>query len=140
LDYAGALTSFRRFHEVTTRIFDDERSRRLEQLDRRYQAEHREAELARLRAEQAHAALQLSEQTVLRNSLLAAAAVVTLSGIALYRRRIESSRLAERLSVTDPLTGLKNRRYVWQTIERDVSEAVRRYRASDEPAPTCCSW
>lgn len=38
--------------------------------------------------------------------------------------------MAERLSVTDILTGLKNRRYVHQTIGADVAASLRRHRAA----------
>jgi diguanylate cyclase (GGDEF)-like protein len=127
-DYAGALATFRRFHEVNARIFNEERARRVEQLDRRYQAEHREAELAELRAEQA---LQLSEHTIVRHTVLAGAGAVAFVGFVLYRRRVESSRLAERLSVTDTLTGLKNRRFVLQTVGADVNAAARKHRGAE---------
>ncbi len=131
-DYAGALTTFRRFHDVNARIFNEERARRLEHLDRKYQAEHREAELAELRAEQV---LRVSEQAIVRNTVLAGAGAVGFAGFALYRRRVESARLAERLSVTDTLTGLKNRRFVLQTIEADVRAAARKYRGCEQLPP-----
>ena len=132
MDYAGALATFRSFHDVNARIFNEERGRRLEQLDRKYQAQHREAELADLRARQA---LQLSEQTIVRNTVLVGAVAVGFAGFALYRRRVESARLAERLSVTDSLTGLKNRRFVLQTIDADVSAAARKYRGAEQLPP-----
>ena len=43
-----------------------------------------------------------------------------------YRRRVERTRLAEELSVTDALTGLWNRRYLQQTIQMDVAASLRR--------------
>lgn len=127
-DVAAALSSFRKFHEANTRIFDAERSRRLELLDRRYQAERRESEIAQLRADQAASTLRLNQRAWVQNGVLAAAAAFALLGLALYRRRVESARMAERLSVTDPLTGLRNRRYLLQTIEADVSAVRRGYR------------
>jgi two-component system cell cycle response regulator len=133
LDHVGALATFRRFHDVNARIFNEERGRRLEQLDRKYQAQHREAELAALRAQQA---LQLSEQAIIRHTVLAGAGAVGFAGFALYRRRVESTRLAERLSVTDTLTGLKNRRFVLQTIGSDVSVATRKHRVADKSSAT----
>ena len=45
-DLAGALVSFRRFQQVNDRIFNEDRARRVEVLERRYQAERRESELA----------------------------------------------------------------------------------------------
>jgi two-component system, cell cycle response regulator len=131
-DHAGALASFRRFHEVNNRIFNEERARRLEQLDRKYQAGRRDAELAELRAQQV---LQLSEQAFVRNTLLAGVGAIGFAGVALFRRRVESARLAERLSVTDTLTGLKNRRFVLQTIGADVSAAARKYRGAGQLPP-----
>jgi PleD family two-component response regulator len=47
------------------------------------------------------------------------------------RRRVESARIAERLSITDALTSLKNRRYVPQTIGAEI--------AATKPATRSCS-
>ena len=51
-----------------------------------------------------------------------------LIGFSIYRRRAESARIAEELSVTDPLTGLKNRRYMLLTVGADIAAAGRKRR------------
>ena len=88
------------------------------------------------------AALELAveehRQHEIRIGLLAAAFVIGLTGFVLYRRRQDSLRAAERMSVTDPLTGLKNRRYVTQTIGADCGVATRHHRnamAAGHPPP-----
>jgi diguanylate cyclase (GGDEF)-like protein len=135
-DPEGALASLRRFQEVNAQIFDADRTRRVELLERRYQSERKESEIAQLRAQQATAELALDRQQNQRNAALVVAAVFAVVGYAMYRRRLESTRLAQRLSVTDTLTGLKNRRYVLQTIGADLAAAERRLvgRASGEDA------
>jgi diguanylate cyclase (GGDEF)-like protein len=125
-DYPGALASLRRFQEVNARIFDADRTRRVELLERRYQSERKESEIAQLRAQQATAELTLDRQQNQRNAALVVAAVFGIVGYTMYRRRVESGRLAQRLSVTDALTGLKNRRYVLQTIKADLAASERR--------------
>src|SRR5438046_2896932 len=47
-----------------------------------------------------------------RNLIGGAAVLLALIGFGVYRRRVEADRTTERVSVTDPLTGLKNRRYM----------------------------
>ena len=46
----------------------------------------------------------------------------------LYRRRAERARQAEELSLTDPLTGLRNRRFLDQVIGMDVATSLRHHR------------
>jgi diguanylate cyclase (GGDEF)-like protein len=65
-----------------------------------------------------------------RNGILAGAFVIGLTVFGLYRRRVESARLTERLGMTDSLTGLRNRRYVTQTIAADCTVAARQYRTA----------
>jgi two-component system cell cycle response regulator len=127
-DFAAALASFRQFQQVSDRIFSEDRARRVELLERRYQAERQGPEIAELKAEQAAAALRLTGEQSQRTAIMAGVAVFALLGLGLYRRRVESARIAERLSVTDSLTGLKNRRYVLQTIEADAFAAARKHR------------
>ena len=77
------------------------------------------------------------KQLARRNGILAGAFVIGLTGFGLYRRRVESARLTERLGMTDALTGLKNRRYVTQTIAADCTVATRQHRtAADARQPT----
>lgn len=133
-----ALETFRRHKAISDRIFDEERTRRLDALDRRYEAEQRELELETLRREQAEQGLQLSEERTTR--LWLAAALVGLAlvfGAFLVRRRelqAINARLAD-LSRTDQLTGLGNRRLLEDTLQADLPLSLRRRadgrRASD---------
>jgi diguanylate cyclase (GGDEF)-like protein len=131
-DYAGALASYKRFKQENDRVFDQEKAKRLELLERRYQSERREKEIVELRQGEADRALEAARQRSLRNLVAGSAVVCALAGFGLYRRRVESARLSERLSVTDALTGLKNRRYVLQTIGAETAAVQRRLR--DAPA------
>jgi diguanylate cyclase (GGDEF)-like protein len=63
-----------------------------------------------------------------RNLIGGAAVLLALIGFGVYRRRVEAERTTERVSVTDPLTGLKNRRYMVQTIGADIAAAQRKRR------------
>jgi diguanylate cyclase (GGDEF)-like protein len=63
-----------------------------------------------------------------RNLIGGAAVLLGLIGFGVYRRRVEAERTTERVSVTDPLTGLKNRRYMVQTIGADITAAQRKRR------------
>jgi diguanylate cyclase (GGDEF)-like protein len=83
---------------------------------------HRIAELER--------AVDLQQDIATRNGLLAVALAVGLTAFGLYRQRADSARLTERFGMTDPLTGLKNRRYITQTIDSDCRASVRHYRAA----------
>ncbi|HEY9229894.1 MAG TPA: GGDEF domain-containing protein, partial [Gemmatimonadaceae bacterium] len=58
--------------------------------------------------------------------------VLFVAGVFVYRRRVDRHRLVEEMSVTDALTGVRNRRYLEQTIERDLASSLRRYRAAAE--------
>ena len=129
-DYASAVSSLKMFQQVTARIFDAERTRRVELLERRYQVERRESEIAQLRAQQATAELSLSRRENQRNVAIGAAALFASLGIYLYRRRTSTTRTAQHLSVTDTLTGLKNRRYVLETIATDIAVSERRFAAA----------
>jgi two-component system, cell cycle response regulator len=127
-DFAAALASFRQFQQVSDRIFSEDRAQRVERLERRHQAERQGPGIAELKAEQAAAALRLTGEQSQRTAIMAGVAVFALLGLGLYQRRVESARIAERLSVTDSLTGLKNRRYVLQTIAADAAAAARKHR------------
>jgi two-component system cell cycle response regulator len=126
-DYASAVSSLKMFQQVNSRIFDAERTRRVELLERRYQVERRESEIAQLRAQQATAELTLARQQNQRNAAIGAAALFAAVGVVLYRRRVASGRTAQQLSVTDTLTGLKNRRYVLETIASDIAVSERKF-------------
>jgi diguanylate cyclase (GGDEF)-like protein len=125
---AAALASFKRLKTLEDRIFADDKALRIDMLERRYQAEKQQAENERLRARQELSAVQASRTRLQRNAVAGAGLLALAIGFVLYRRRVDAARLASELSVTDALTGLRNRRYVEQTIEADVAAALRRAR------------
>lgn len=127
---AAALDAFKRFKTLEDRIFAEDRTRRLDVLERRYQAEKHQAENERLRARQELNVLQASRTRLQRNAIAGAGVLALAIGFVLYRRRVDAARLASELSVTDALTGLRNRRYIDQTIDADVAAAVRRARTT----------
>jgi two-component system cell cycle response regulator len=127
-DTAGALASYKRFKAENDRIFDEDKSRRVEALERRYQFEKHESEIARLKGEEAVRTLAAGRQRFQLNLIAGSALLLAMAGFGIYRRRVESARIAERLSVTDTLTGLKNRRYTLLTIGGDIAAAERKRR------------
>ena len=129
-DFAAALSSFKRFKQENDRIFDQDKAKRLELLERRYQSEKHEKEIMQLRRGEADRALDVARQRLLRNFVAGTGLLSAVVAFGLFRRRIESARLAEQLSVTDALTGLKNRRYVLQTIGADLATVHRRRRGT----------
>ncbi|MBK8648719.1 MAG: GGDEF domain-containing protein [Gemmatimonadetes bacterium] len=128
-DYRGALATHRRFKAVSDSIFTDGTGRRVSGLERRYAAVRRERELERLQRQEAESAMTTQRRTVQRNSFAALALLLALALWVLHRRRTEKAQLAETLSVTDPLTGVPNRRYVQRTVPGDVAAALRRHRS-----------
>ena len=88
-----ALTAFKRFKEENDRIFDQEKARRLEPLERRYQSEKHEKEIIELKQGEADHAIELVRQRSQRNLVAGGAALSALVGFGLYRRRVESARI-----------------------------------------------
>lgn len=131
-DLAGALETLKRSHDLADSIFTVETSRRVAELERLITAEQQEAELERLRRDEALARLQASQRAAQRNAVAGAALVLGLVGVFVFRRRVERARYAESASVTDALTGAKNRRYLEQTLPMDVAASLRRYRSAAE--------
>ena len=64
------------------------------------------------------------ERLVFRS--LCAFGAVALANAEAYERVQEARRALEEASLTDPLTGLRNRRFLTQTIDADVAAALRR--------------
>ncbi|MDQ3068195.1 MAG: diguanylate cyclase [Acidobacteriota bacterium] len=129
-----ALAAYKRFKTLEGEIFAEDKARRLETLERRYQGEKVQAENERLLSRQALNELQASRSRTQRNAVAAAGALALVVGVFMYRRRVDAARLASELSVTDSLTGLRNRRFVQQTIEADVAAVVRRARTDPDAA------
>lgn len=75
-------------------------------------------------------AVEEQRRAASRNAVVGGAVAVGLVTFGLYRRRLDATRLTERFDVTDPLTGLKNRRYITQTIEADCTVTARQHRVA----------
>jgi diguanylate cyclase (GGDEF)-like protein len=125
--HLAALKTLQHAKAVSDSIYDDKTSRRIAELEGRFAEERRGHELAKLRRDQAESDLRAERQASQRNLAIAIAAVLGLFGVIMYRRRLENAELSERLSITDPLTDAKNRRYVEQTIAADIAVSARRH-------------
>lgn len=128
-DVRAALATHRRFKAVSDSLLTDATGRRVAALERRYAVARNEREIERLQRRDAQDAMTAQQRTVQRSSLAALALLLALALLVLHYRRTERAQLAETLSVTDPLTGVPNRRYVQRTVPGDVSAALRRHRA-----------
>jgi len=129
--YSAALATYKKFKDVNDSIFNEERARRLALLESRYQLEKREREIEKLKKDQAILDLHLHSERSQRNAIVGGSILLGIVGFLMYRRRVESSRIAEELSLTDSLTGLRNRRFIWQTIGYDLASCLRKYRAAN---------
>ncbi|MEX2272184.1 MAG: tetratricopeptide repeat-containing diguanylate cyclase [Vicinamibacterales bacterium] len=129
---AAALAAFKQLKTLEDQIFAADKALRIDMLERRYQAERHQAENERLRTQQALSDLQASRSRLQRNAVAAAGVLMLTIGIILYRRRVDAARIASELSVTDALTGLRNRRFVQQTVDADVATALRRSRTDPD--------
>jgi diguanylate cyclase (GGDEF)-like protein len=127
-DHAGALSSFRRFKDAHDRQVAEEHAKALASLEQKYEAEKRASEAERLKREEAVRQRDGDRRSFQRNVLAGSTVLLAIVGFGMYRRRVESARIAEQLSVTDPLTGLKNRRYVLLTIGADIAAGDRKRR------------
>jgi diguanylate cyclase (GGDEF)-like protein len=129
-ELAAALNSFRRSKAVNDSIFSSEATRRIASLEQRFADERHLHEIDSLKRQQAELQIEAGRRAYQRDGAAGLALLVAVVGFFLYRRRVESHRMAESLSMTDALTGLRNRRYVQQTIDMDVAASVRRWRAA----------
>ncbi|MES2179911.1 MAG: tetratricopeptide repeat protein [Gemmatimonadota bacterium] len=123
----AALKSLQRAKAVSDSIYNETTTRRIASLETRYAEEKRAKELAAMRRDQAESDLRAARQASQRNAVIAIAVILGLLGLVAYRRRIEHARIAEQLSITDPLTEAKNRRYVEQTITADIAVSTRKH-------------
>ena len=125
--HLAALKTLQKAKAVGDSIYDEETGRRIAQLEARFAEERRGHDLAKLRRDQAESDLRGERQASQRNLAIAVAAVLGLFVAIMYRRRVEHAEILERLSITDPLTDAKNRRYVEQTIGADIAVSARRH-------------
>jgi len=126
-DPAGALASFRRFKDEHDRIVLEEK-KQLGLLERQYHAERQAAEIERERGGAVVRGLAADRRRFQLNLVGGSSLVLGLIGFSIYRRRVQSARATRELAITDPLTGLKNRRYMLLTMGGDITAAQRKRR------------
>jgi diguanylate cyclase (GGDEF)-like protein len=125
-----ALEQVKRSKAVNDSIFNDATARRIATLEQRFSDERRLREIDSLRRTQAELRLKASQRAIQRDGAATVAILIAVIGFFLYRRRVERERLAESLSMTDTVTGIRNRRYVHQTIDLDIAASLRRNRTA----------
>jgi diguanylate cyclase (GGDEF)-like protein len=127
-DAAGALASYRRFKEEHDRAVAADERKRLELVEGKYLAERKASENERAQREAAVLAIAADRRRLQRNLVGGSSIVLALIGFTIYRRRSQTARVTRELAVTDPLTGLKNRRYMLLTVGGDIAVAERKRR------------
>jgi len=127
-DAAGALASFRRYKEEHDRAVAAEERRQLAIADQKYQVEKKAVETERARRETELRAIAVNDRRLQWNLLGGSSILLALIGFTIYRRRAGAARLTRELAVTDPLTGLKSRRYMLLTMAGDIAVAQRKRR------------
>jgi diguanylate cyclase (GGDEF)-like protein len=80
------------------------------------------------RRDQALMDLRLFRERSYRNAAIAGIIALGVIIFFLYIRRADAARIAEELSLSDSLTGLRNRRFVQQAIGYDLATSLRKYR------------
>jgi diguanylate cyclase (GGDEF)-like protein len=106
----------------------DEARRRLDLVEQQYQAERKASEDERAQRQAAVRAIAADRRRLQRNLVGGSSIVLALIGFTIYRRRSQTARVTRDLAVTDPLTGLKNRRYMLLTMGGDIAVAERKRR------------
>jgi diguanylate cyclase (GGDEF)-like protein len=127
-DPAGALASFRRFKDEHDRIVLEEKKKQLGLLERQYGAERQAAGVERDNNEAAVRGLAADRRRFQLSLFGGSSLLLGLIGFSIFRRRAQSARATRELAVTDPLTGLKNRRYMLLTMGGDIAAAQRKRR------------
>lgn len=152
-DFPRALADHRRYHELWSNLFDEERTRQTLEMQTRYEVEKKQRENELLRREKEIAALATARQRSQRNFLFFVALLVLLLAAVLFynfrakaianrwleeaNRRISAQqgklekayRQMEDLARRDQLTGLPNRRAALEEIEREE----KRFQRSHKP-------
>jgi diguanylate cyclase (GGDEF)-like protein len=127
-DSAGALASYRRFKAEDDRLADQEKKTQLEVLEHKFQSERQASDAERERREAAIRTHDADRRRTQVNIFGGSSLLLALIALSIYRRRVVAARQARQLAVTDPLTGLKNRRYLLLTMGGDIAAAERKRR------------
>jgi diguanylate cyclase (GGDEF)-like protein len=120
-DWRSALEYQERYAAVRDAVYTAESSEKIAELQVRFDTETKEREIQIQR-------LEIDKQRATRNALLG----ISVLGVALavvshgrYRAKRRAAELLDKLSRTDPLTGLANRRALLQSLERELQRAER---------------
>jgi len=134
-DPAAALVHLRRHDALEDELFTDTRSQRIRELEVAYEIEKKDRQIEALERERQ---LERLTRNALAGAVLLSLAVVLVL-VSRYRLRARAAREVEqahqelgqayreveRLSRTDPLTGLPNRRAVWSRLEEERARLQR---------------
>src|SRR5215213_3184575 len=110
-DTPGALASYRRYKDEHDRLIAEEEHERLARAEQKYLAERKASEAERAHREAAQQSIAADRRRLARSLFGGSTILLALIGFTIYRRRAQRTRTTRELAVTDPLTGLKNRRY-----------------------------
>ena len=140
--FAGDLTKALEFHQAFKKksdsLFNDARTKTVQELDARYKSQKQEQQIAQLKAESQRRML-VRNFSILGGLLGLALAAALLARYRLLRRssaQMEAlNKQLEMLSITDPLTGLRNRRFFMQHVDQDTVQADRAHQTLDSTHP-----
>ena len=127
-DVSGALGSFRRYKEEHDRAVAAQERKQLDLAEQKYQVEKKAVASERAQREAELRAIAADNRRLQWNLLAGSSVLLALIGFTIYRRRAGARRLTRELAVTDPLTGLKSRRYMLLTMGGDIAVAQRKRR------------
>ena len=127
-DVKKALEYHQAFKKKSDNLFNDARTKTVQELDARYKSQKQEQQIAQLTAESQRRML-VRNFSILGGLLGLALAAALLARYRLLRRssaQMEAlNKQLEMLSITDPLTGLRNRRFFMQHVDQDTVPADR---------------
>jgi diguanylate cyclase (GGDEF)-like protein len=138
-DFRKALEYQKVYKEKSDHLFHDARTKAQQELEARYQSEKQEKQILQL-------TLEADRRVLVRNFSIAAGvmalalAMALLARYRLLRRSSDQMQVLnaklENMTITDPLTGLRNRRFFMQHVEQFTAETRRAHYAAGTSAPT----
>jgi diguanylate cyclase (GGDEF)-like protein len=127
-DFRRAFEYQKTYKEKNDKIFHDAKTKAQQELEARYQSEKQEKQILQLTLESDRRAL-VRNFSIAGGALGLALALALLARYRLLRRSSDQMQLLngklENLTVTDPLTGLRNRRFFMQHVEQFTAETTR---------------
>jgi diguanylate cyclase (GGDEF)-like protein len=115
--FEDAYDAQRRYIEISDRYWRDQLDAQLEDAEARFGNERQARELAELRQVQQEQDFALRRQQLRQSVLYGAAATALLIAIGVFFSQRRHTRRLRRLSRTDPLTGLANRRQATRWLD-----------------------